>query len=57
VSMNHLPQTATTAAAEPGPQACVHIEPWQTEASIRMLRVSVLPYQTDNFVMHCKTEM
>lgn len=36
MSMNHLLQRATTAAAEPFPQACVYIEPWQTEAGIRM---------------------
>jgi hypothetical protein len=36
VSMNHLLQRATTAAAEPGLQACVYIELWQTGAGIRM---------------------
>jgi hypothetical protein len=34
--MKNLLQRATTAAAEPGPRACVYIERWQTEARIRM---------------------
>ena len=37
MSMNNLLQRATTATAEPGPQACVYIERWQTEARIRMV--------------------
>jgi hypothetical protein len=56
--MKNLLRRATTAATEPGPQACGAIEPWQAEARIRItVGVSVLPYQTENFVMYCKTEM
>jgi hypothetical protein len=33
VAMNNLLRRATTAATEPGPQACGFIEPWQAEAS------------------------
>ncbi len=30
---------------------------WQAEARIRMAPRFRLPYQTENFVMYCKTEM
>ena len=34
--MKNLLQRATTAATEPGPEACGYIEPWQAEARIRI---------------------
>jgi hypothetical protein len=36
VSMKNLFQRATTAAPEPGPQACGYIERWQAEARTRI---------------------
>jgi hypothetical protein len=36
VSVNKLLQRAITAAAEPGLKEFVFVEPWQTEARIRM---------------------
>jgi hypothetical protein len=36
VSMKNLLQRATTAATEPGPQACSYIDRWPAEARIHI---------------------